>query len=69
MVWSWRYENRNGEPVSPEGVPQEQFQTQADAETWLGEHWRDLLEKGVDQVTLLEEDMVVYGPMSLHPAE
>jgi hypothetical protein len=28
--------------------------------------WRELLEDGVDAVTLLEGDRVVYGPMSLH---
>ena len=32
--------------------------------------WRDLVEDGVDQVTLFEGDREVYGPMSLHaPAE
>ena len=55
--------------VAAAGLPQERFPTQADAETWIGENWRDLLDAGVDQVTLLEGDRVVYGPMSLHPAE
>ena len=35
----------------------------------VGERWRSLLEAGVDQVTLLEDGTVVYGPMSLHPAQ
>jgi hypothetical protein len=32
----------------------------------VGEAWQDLLEDGVDQVTLFEADREVYGPMSLH---
>ncbi|HEX2316198.1 MAG TPA: hypothetical protein VHJ17_20830 [Thermomonospora sp.] len=46
------------------GLPEETFTTQADAETWLGVNWRDLRAGGVEQVTLLEDDTVVY-PMSL----
>ncbi len=37
-------------------------------ESWLGENWRELLDGGVDQVTLVEEGRVEYGPMSLRPA-
>jgi hypothetical protein len=43
------------------------FPDQPAAEEWLGEHWRDLVDDGVDEVTLLRGDEVVYGPMSLHP--
>ncbi len=42
---------------------------QGDAETWLGEQWRNLLDAGVDQVSLLEDGRCEYGPMNLHPAE
>jgi hypothetical protein len=53
--------------VSPDGAPMtENFPTQGDAETWLGEIWRELLNCGVDAVSLLEDGRVVYGPMSLH---
>jgi hypothetical protein len=69
MPFTWRYETLDGSAVTPTGVTQERFPTQADAETWIGESWRDLLGSGVDQVTLVEGDRVVYGPMSLHPAE
>ena len=58
MNYRWRF---RGDDVS---VP---FPTQADAETWIGEVWQDLLADGVDEATLLEEDRVVYGPMSLRP--
>lgn len=42
------------------------FPTQADAEAWLTASYEDLVDAGVDEVTLLEGDRVVYGPMSLH---
>ncbi len=66
MAWTWRYESADGAAVSPEGLP-EVFPNQADAETWLGETWRSLVEAGVDRVVLLEDGRQVYGPMSLHP--
>jgi hypothetical protein len=43
------------------------FSSQADAESWVGEFYTDLAAQGVDTVTLVEADRVVYGPMSLHP--
>jgi hypothetical protein len=45
----------------------ESFPTQGDAETWIGETWRDLLDVGVTQVTLLDAGRRVYGPMGLRP--
>jgi hypothetical protein len=42
-----------------------EFSSQSDAESWLGEVWRELAERGVAQATLLDDDHVVYGPMSL----
>ena len=70
MTWTWRYEDPSGETVVPmDTAPTaESFPNQADAETWIGEHWRDLLAAGVAQVTLLEGDREVYGPMGLAPA-
>ena len=55
--------------MAPADLPAQTFPTPADAETWIGEVWRELLDGGVDQVLLLDEDDVVYGPMSLHPLE
>jgi hypothetical protein len=70
MAWSWRYETAAGEPaVAPESPRAEAFPSQSDAESWLGENWRELLSAGVEQVTLLDGDRPVYGPMSLRPAE
>jgi len=65
LGWTWRMESAAGDVVPLEGEP-EGFPSQADAESWVGEEWRRLLELGVDAVTLLEGDRVVYGPMSLH---
>lgn len=64
MSWSWRYEDSEGAVVASEAAV-ERFGSRSDAETWLGEEWRTLLESGVAQVSLLEGDRVVYGPMRL----
>jgi hypothetical protein len=69
VSYIWRFEKTDGSPVSNAELPSERFPTQADAESWIGEAWRDLLGQGVDQVRLLEGEREVYGPMSLHPAE
>lgn len=69
MAWTWRYEAADGTRVNPATAPvAEDFPAQGDAESWVGEVWRELLDSGVDAVSLLEDDRVVYGPMSLHPA-
>jgi hypothetical protein len=47
-------------------VEPEEFTTQGDAESWLGEVWKELVKGGADQVVLYEGDTRVYGPMSLH---
>lgn len=69
MTFTWRLESHDGSVLHPPGVGEESFPSQADAESWVGEAWHDLLTEGVDQVCLLEGERVVYGPMSLHPAE
>jgi hypothetical protein len=67
VAWTWRYESADGAALEPEEAPPaETFPTQGDAETWLGEIWRELLDAGVDAVVLLEDGRDVYGPMSLH---
>lgn len=67
MAWTWRFETKDGTETEPSVQPEE-FTTQGDAETWIGEVWRDLLAGGTDQVTLFEDGSRVYGPMSLHAA-
>ncbi|MFI9216243.1 hypothetical protein [Streptomyces werraensis] len=64
-AWTWRFEKADGTQVEPAVAPEE-FTTQGDAESWIGENWKALLEGGADQVRLLEDDTEIYGPMSLH---
>jgi hypothetical protein len=65
VAWIWRYENASGDVVDAADLPVESFPTQADAETWVGETWRELLEAGVEQVRLFEDGREIYGPMPL----
>ncbi len=75
-VWRWRLIDAGGAEVDesdrvgeqePDRLPtRPRFTSQSDAETWLGEIWRELAEDGVESVVLLEADREVYGPMSLH---
>jgi hypothetical protein len=59
-------EDASGAEVTvPADYAGRRFASQADAESWVGEIWSDLAELGVDAVSLLEADRVVYGPMSL----
>jgi hypothetical protein len=64
MPWSWRYEDTDGQPVTG---PSETFGSQADAESWIGQSWRDLSASGVSTVVLAEDDRIEYR-MSLQPA-
>jgi hypothetical protein len=64
MAWAWRYEGPNGQ-TEPGGS--EHFPSQSDAESWLGQCWRDLVSRGVVTAVLLEDDRVEYR-MSLLPA-
>jgi hypothetical protein len=65
MAWAWRFEKADGTEV-PASAGAEEFPTQGDAESWIGEAWKELLESGADQATLFEDGGKVYGPMSLH---
>ncbi len=69
MQWSWKLLDTSGEVMATPGHASSAFPTQSEAESWIGEVWPELVEAGVDAVTLLEGDTVVYGPMSLRPAE
>ncbi|MCU0301336.1 MAG: glycine/betaine/sarcosine/D-proline family reductase selenoprotein B [Candidatus Nanopelagicales bacterium] len=73
MGWHWELTSATGELTAQAreagSQPAEGFPSQAEAETWVGEVWRELLEAGVDAVILFEDGRRVYGPMSLHPAE
>ena len=67
MTWTWRLQDAAGETVAASGGFEHGFPSRGEAESWIGEAWHELLEAGVEQVTLLDEDREVYGPMSLRP--
>jgi hypothetical protein len=64
MAWTWRLESGDGSEVV-QGLEVPDFPSQSDAESWLGEVWRDLVAAGAAAATLVEDGRVVYGPMSL----
>ena len=63
MSWVWRLESTDGAPLAGPGSPA--HASQSDAESWLGETWRELAQQGVAQVSLFHDDALVYGPMPL----
>jgi hypothetical protein len=65
--WTWQYQDGTGAVVESDELPRPSFPTQADAESWIGESWQELLADGVAGVVLLEDGTQVYGPMSLLP--
>lgn len=67
MAWTWRFEKADGSETAP-AVEPEEFSTQGDAESWVGEVWRQLLDGGAEKVTLFEDETEIYG-MSLKSAE
>ena len=67
MSWRWRLEDPSGATIDPGSIGMEvpEAENQGDAESWLGENWRELLARGVATVSLFEGDEQVYGPMGL----
>ncbi|HEY4006480.1 MAG TPA: hypothetical protein VGM60_15030 [Pseudonocardia sp.] len=63
MAYRWRYLNETGNETAG---PDETFADQPEAEEWLTDTWPELLDQGIDSVTLLDAEAEVYGPMSLH---
>jgi len=66
-TWRWRLHDASGAETTLPGATTV-FLSQSDAESWIGEQWRELLGVGVESGTLLDGDRTVYGPMSLRPA-
>lgn len=58
--WTWRFE-----PAEAPATPAGEFTSQSDAESWLGEAWRELAEGGVTAVYLMSDGDQIYGPMPL----
>lgn len=65
-MWTWRLQAADGSPIDNE--LNTAHSTQSDAESWLGETWRELAASGVAQVSLFEDENPVYGPMPLSEA-
>jgi len=64
MTWNWQYEDADGGTIAG---PDDAFPSQSDAESWLGQKWRELAGAGVATAILTEDDRVEYR-MSLAPA-
>ncbi len=66
--WSWSLQDAEGSPVEPAvAPPAEGFSAQADAETWVGEHWRALAAGGAHSAALHRDGARVYDGLSLRP--
>ena len=65
MAWTWSSPQADDAVAAATGLEQE-FTAQADAEAWLTENYDVLEDAGLDEVSLLRDGQVVYGPMSLH---
>lgn|GEM_PF-69643 len=69
MSYSWVFKQsrvtvKGAEHLGEIGAGQ-QFESQEEAEAWLSETWPELQDAGVDEVTLMQDEDVVYGPMGL----
>lgn len=65
MTWTWQLEDADGNALE---VPDDDLGSQGDAESWLGERWRDFTAEGATTAILKEDDKVVYR-MDLTPVE
>ncbi|GAA1969195.1 hypothetical protein [Kitasatospora viridis] len=59
MAWTWKYLAADGAVAGP-AEPAEDFGSQGDAESWIGEEWKTLKADGVDRVVLLEDGAEIY---------
>lgn len=50
-MFAWRYMSEDGGELGTS----ERFADRDAAESWIGETWADLLERGVDEVVLMDE--------------
>lgn len=65
LQWTWVFLNNAKEPVEASLSPTP-FGAQVDAEAWIGEHYEQLVDEGVDFVELKHGNDTTYT-MSLHP--
>jgi hypothetical protein len=67
--WTWSYLDADARAMTGQLLLASGFPSQSEAESWLGEQWRELTDVGVEAVSLMHEGTVVYGPMSLRAAQ
>jgi hypothetical protein len=65
MTWTWKLEDADGNAIES---PDSDLGSQGDAESWLGERWRDFADQGAAAAILLEDGRQVYR-MELSAAE
>ena len=65
MTWTWKLEDADGNALE---TPESDLGSQGDAESWLGERWRDFTAEGATVAELLEDGRSVYR-MELAAAE
>ena len=59
LAWRWQCHNEADENVTVEGF-NDTFASQSDAESWIGEVYPDLLDRGILAATLMDGDREVY---------
>jgi hypothetical protein len=52
MSFAWAYLDEAGQDLGSSA----QFADREAAESWMGERWQDLLERGVEEVELIDRD-------------
>ena len=62
-MYAWRYLSDAGAEL---GIS-ERFPDRDSAESWIGETWPDLLERGIDEVVLTDEHGAHVFRMGLNP--
>lgn len=68
MSYRWEAAGGTASPTDLEAAGlSPRFGDQASAEQWLTAFYDELTDVGVTDVSLYEEDRLVYGPMSLAP--
>ncbi|MFC3493424.1 hypothetical protein [Glycomyces rhizosphaerae] len=65
MTWTWKLEDADGNAID---TPDSDLGSQGDAESWLGERWREFADQGASAAILFEDGRQVYR-MELSAAE
>jgi hypothetical protein len=66
MNWTWKLEDADGNAIE---TPDSDLGSQGDAESWLGERWREFAEQGAAAAILLEDGRQVYRMELAAPEE